>query len=110
MVITIDNESNAILADSQNVEIVPARAGRRCIMLQLHAPGVVWIKFGGPASVGDGLCVNSMNIFIMPSGLPTVVSPGNDYYEGAINAFYQHVKKVGIGDEGEFVMRVIELS
>ena len=110
MALIIDFEGNAQLISGQSVEIVPARMDRRGIMIQLQCAGAIWMKFGGHAAVDDGLLLEAGEIFQFPNGAPNELTPGNDYYEGPIYAYYDCPSMDVLDGPEACVVRVVEIS
>ena len=113
----IANEETVPLWCSHDVVVAAAREGRRGLVLQLLGPGVVWVKFTGPASRGDGICLKAMEIYNFPQGFMDPPGLGDENYEGEVHAYHENIGAVvpsvlrkHTRGTGRHYMRVVEIT
>ncbi len=110
--ITVDAETDVIVASGANVEVVAARASRRGLSIQHQGEGFLWVKLSGAAAIGDGFRLGAWQTLALGAG-PAAQGNGVDTYEGAVNAFHEgggSASVQGGGALGQTTVRVIELS
>lgn len=113
-VVTISSETNVVLTKGQNTVIIPARPGRRAASFQVQFPDLPviafgWCKLSGPAAVDDGFRFRSGETITISGGLPGAGAT-TDFYEGAVNVYWEGRTGNPASEPLTVICRIVELS
>ena len=71
------------------IELRPADADRKVLVVQHQGEGFLWISLGGTPVVGDGIRIGPWQTVDLANGAPAAQGNGADFYVGTVDAIFQ---------------------
>ncbi len=107
--ITINAETTTTAAVGVNTTIIAARTGRRFGAFQVLSKGVGWVKFSGAAAPDSGFKVFGFQVIQIGLALAGQGN-GTDFYEDAVNLFWEGEPDPAINNPDPVTINFIEMT